>query len=333
MSPEFVSREETDLLLNGVVRDAPPNAATSGETPSTRPDALLAQERIERGHMPGLDLVHERFARLAVRSLSEFMRRRTEVAAQAARFLRYREFVDELAPGPINVVRVKPLGTTLLFVFEAALMASVIDSLFGGTGRALTAPAARDPTPTEQRLIERLLELLFASYEQAWAALHPVSLEYLRTETSPRLAAIAAPNERVIAASFEVALGAATGRFHVCMPYQPLEPLRNVLYSSRPDAAAERDRQPLDKLAGQVQLAEVELVARLASAPATLRQVLDMHPGEIIPIEIQEHIVAHVDGVPIVECNYGVHNGQYALKIVRWITAPAQALPTGDTHV
>jgi flagellar motor switch protein FliM len=35
----------------------------------------------------------------------------------------------------------------------------------------------------------------------------------------------------------------------------------------------------------------------------------------VIPITVPEAIQATVDGVPVMECSYGVFNGQYALKV------------------
>ena len=40
-----------------------------------------------------------------------------------------------------------------------------------------------------------------------------------------------------------------------------------------------------------------------------------MKVGDIIPLNVNEQIEATVDGVPVMECTYGVLNGQYALKV------------------
>jgi flagellar motor switch protein FliM len=74
-----------------------------------------------------------------------------------------------------------------------------------------------------------------------------------------------------------------------------------------------------------VKLAEVEIVANLAHTTMTLEQILAMREGDVIPIEIAPRILATVDGVPVMECRYGISNGQYALRVER-LVSPADAL-------
>jgi flagellar motor switch protein FliM len=40
-----------------------------------------------------------------------------------------------------------------------------------------------------------------------------------------------------------------------------------------------------------------------------------MKVGDVIPISVPETLQATVDGVPVMDCTYGVYNGQYALKV------------------
>ena len=40
-----------------------------------------------------------------------------------------------------------------------------------------------------------------------------------------------------------------------------------------------------------------------------------MKVGDILPIQVDRRVQAMVDGVPVMNCRYGVRNGQYALKV------------------
>jgi flagellar motor switch protein FliM len=334
MSQEFVTREEVDALLNGVAAQAEP-AAAAADAARIRPYNLAAQDRVVRGRMPALELVNERFGRLLRVGLFNFMRRGTDVSVGPVRVVKFGDFVQMLdEPTNINLVQVKPLRGTALFIFAPSLVFVVVDTLFGGGARLPQARAdARELTPTEQRIIQRLLAVVFEDYERSWAPVHPLKFEYLRSEMNPRFATIAAPHEIVVVTTLRIELGPVGGEFHICIPYQMLQPLRELLYNALPSTPRDADARSLALLARQVKLAEVELTARLAEIPATLRQVLNMKVGDVIPIDIPQDIVAHVDGVPVMECKYGIFNGQYALKVARWITAPAADLPTGDPHV
>jgi flagellar motor switch protein FliM len=38
-----------------------------------------------------------------------------------------------------------------------------------------------------------------------------------------------------------------------------------------------------------------------------------------VPITVEDTVQAFVDGVPVLECRYGIRNGQYALKVERFL--------------
>jgi flagellar motor switch protein FliM len=65
----------------------------------------------------------------------------------------------------------------------------------------------------------------------------------------------------------------------------------------------------------QVQDASVDLVADLATANLTLRELSELEVGDVISINIPDTVAAKVNGIPVAQCKYGVANGQYALKV------------------
>src|SRR5687768_2014633 len=323
MSKDFLSREEVDALLKGVA--GVPEAAQQNQASSGfRPYNLATQERIVRGRMPTLEIINERFARLLRLGLFNFMRRSANVTAGPVRVTKFSEFVRTLVvPSNLNLVHVKPLRGTFLLVFDPTLVLLVVDNLFGGDGRFLPKKEGRDFTQTEQRIIQRLLNLVFDSYGKSWQPVYPIEFEYLRAETNTQHANVATPNEVVVATAFEVNFGTAMGEMHICIPYSILEPIRDVLSSSLQGEALEVDKRWVGRLSKQVQAAEVTLLVNLAQAQVTLDQILNMRVGDVIPLDIPEFVTASVDGVPLMECRYGVSNGQYALRMEKMLGSAA----------
>ena len=137
----------------------------------------------------------------------------------------------------------------------------------------------------------------------------------------PQFANIATPSEIVVATSFTLEIGDTTGTVHFCIPYSTLEPIRDVLYSTIQGDSVEPDRRWVNLLKAQIQSAEVELVAELGTAPATVEQLLSFKPGDFIELDLQPGIQAKVAGVPILDCHYGTSNGKYALKIDQLLTS------------
>jgi flagellar motor switch protein FliM len=324
VTKEFLTQDEVDALLKGVTGDTDEGAVAEGGN-GIRPYNLATQERIVRGRMPTLEIINERFARLLRIGLFNFMRRSAEISVGPVRVQKYGEFIRNLVqPTNLNLVQVKPLRGTGLFVFDPSLVFLVVDNLFGGDGRFHMRVEGREFTQTEQRIIQRLLEVVFENYEKSWKPVFEVKFEYMRAEMNTQFANIATPNEVVITTTFTVEFGASTADLHICLPYSMLEPIRDVLYSSLQGDHMEADRRWVRLLSKQVQSAEVEVVADLGTAQVSLGDVMKLKTGDVIPLNIPRTLYATVDNVQVMECHYGVFNGQYALRVVNMINNSQQ---------
>jgi len=318
----YLSQEEADALLDGVTGES---HVTAEEAPvgGVRSYDIASQERIVRGRMPTLEIINERFARNLRVGLFNFMRRNPEISVGPVRVLKYSAFLrDIVVPTNINIMQMRPLRGNGLLIFDPKLVFTVIDSLFGGSGRFHTAIEGRDFTMTEQRIIQRLLEVAFTEYTKAWSTVYPLTFEYARSAMHTQFANIATPSEIVVTTSFSIELGDSGGEMFICMPYSSLEPIRDLLYTSLQGDTHEPDKRWLNMLTKQVQAAEIELTAELAHSQATVEQLLRLSVGDFIEFDLEPSIVTKVDGVPLFDADYGVVNGHYAIKINEFLTSP-----------
>ena len=322
MNQQILSQDEVDALLQGITGESQKLEPEEVPTEGVREYNLASQERIVRGRMPTMEIVNERFARNIRIGLFNLIRKSPEVSIGGIKVQKYSAFLREIVvPTNFNIVSVKPLRGAGLIVCDPALVFAVIDSLFGGAGKFHTRIEGRDFSPTEQRVIERLVECIGTAYRMAWQGIYPIELEYQRSEMQPQFANIATPFEIVVATSFTLEIGETTGTVHFCIPYATLEPIRDVLYSSVQGDSAEQDRRWINLLKQQIQSAEVKLVAELAHADATVEQLLAFKAGDFVELDLQQMIQAKVDGVPVFDCRYGLSNGKYAIKIDRLLTS------------
>ncbi|MDR3393191.1 MAG: flagellar motor switch protein FliM [Sulfuriferula sp.] len=330
MAENFLSQDEVDALLKGVTGEQD-DAETQEDTTGVRPYNLATQERIVRGRMPTLEIINERFARLFRIGLFSFMRRTAEISVGPVKVTKYSEFIRNLVvPTNLNLVQVKPLRGTALIVFDPTLVFLIIDNLFGGDGRFHTRVEGRDFTQTEQRIIQRVLNIFFETYAKSWAHIYPIEFEYVRSEMNTQFANIATPNEVVVTTTFTVEIGPSHGEIHCCMPYSMIEPIRDLLSSSLQGETLDVDKRWTRLMTQQIQTAEVEIVANMGSANSTLGDVLNMQVGDVIPLHIPDLIQATVDQVPVMECSYGTLNGQYALRVEKLISYSSQDAKQGD---
>jgi flagellar motor switch protein FliM len=316
MSESFLSQEEVDALLEGVTGESQKSVEEDAESGEVRNYNISSQERIVRGRMPTMEIVNERFARNLRQGLFNFIRRSPEISVGPVAVQRYSAFLRELAvPTNFNIVAIRPLRGSGMIVCEPSLVFGVIDTLFGGIGKFQTRIEGRDFSATEQRVINRLVDVITEEYKKAWKGIYPLELDYQRSEMQPQFVTIATPSEIVISTSFQLEIGDIAGSIHFCFPYSTLEPIRDVLYSSTQGDSVEVDKRWVNVLTREIQAAEVTLVAHLATAEATVERLLTLKKGDFIELEREPRIQATVDGVPIFECNYGTHNAKYAIRI------------------
>ena len=334
MNQQILSQDEVDALLQGITGESQKLEQEDAPKGGIRDYDLASQERIVRGRMPTLEIINERFSRNIRVGLFNFIRKTPEVSVGGIKVQKYSAFLREtVVPTNFNIVSVRPLRGNGLVVCDPTLVFAVIDALFGGVGKFHTRIEGRDFSPTEQRVILRIVEVIASEYKKAWSGIYPLELEYQRSEMQPQFANIAAPGEIVVTTSFTLEIGDSTGTIHFCIPYATLEPIRDVLYSSTQGDSAEPDRRWVKLMTHQIQAAEVQLVAELAHAPATVEQLLALKAGDFIELDLNKSIEVKVDGVPVMEAQYGASNGHYALKIERMLTNQAGMGWIGESHV
>lgn len=334
MADEFLSQDEVDALLKGVTGETDEPEEEAASTAGVREYNLGTQERIVRGRMPTLELINERFARYLRIGLFNHMHRTAEISVGPIKVQKYSEFVRNLVvPTNLNLVTAKPLRGTALFIFDPNLVFLIVDNMFGGDGRFHTRVEGRDFTPTEQRIIQGLLGVVFTEYSKSWAPVHKLEFEYVRSEMNSQFANIATPSEIVVSTTFTLEFGGITADMHICFPYSMLEPLRDTLNSTMQSEQVSSDKRWVNLLRKQLHDAEIEIIAYLAHGKITLGEIARLKQGDVIPIHVPEKIVVEVDHASLMECTYGQQNGRFALKIERFLSAESSAeTASGEGH-
>ena len=316
---DVLSQDEIDALLHGV-------DGGDVETESDEPlkDGIArgfdfnSQDRIVRGRLPTLEMINERFARNIRVSLFNMLRRQAEIAVGGVQMLKFAEYVHSLfVPTSLNLVKVAPLRGTALFVIDPKLVFILVDNFFGGEGRFYNKIEGREFTPTEQRVIKMLLDLLFADLKDAWNPVKKLDFVYQSSEVNPHLANIVSPTEVVVVSTFRIDLEGGGGDCHITFPYSMIEPIRDLL-----DAGVQSDVSDVDvrwalSLREEIFEAQVELRSNLIEKEMSLLEIVDLKPGDIIPFDMPSHVILDAEDIPIFKGNIGVSRGNAAVKIVK----------------
>lgn len=314
---DLLSQDEIDALLHGVGSGDVDTEADGGETDgSAQSYDFTSQDRIVRGRMPTLEMINERFARHFRISLFNMLRRSAEIAVGGVQMLKFAEYVHSLfVPTSLNLMRIRPLRGTALCVIDPKLVFMVVDNFFGGDGRFHTKIEGREFTPTETRVIQMLLQQAFRDLHEAWAPVMDVDFEYLNSEVNPQFANIVSPTEVVVVSTFHVELEGGGGDLHVTMPYAMVEPIREQLDTGLQSDRSEVDERWTHSLQEEMKMAEVELSSTMVETELSLRDVLDMEPGDIVPVDLRSLVTVCVEDIPAFRGEFGVSRGQAAIKI------------------
>ena len=318
MADSFLSQDEIDRLLNADT-ESPDDLHGSMGDAGIKPYDPNTQRRVIRERLHSLEIINERFARQFRMGLFNLLRRSSDITAGNIKIQPYHEFARTFpVPTTLNLLHLIPLRGTALMAFSSGLVFMAVDNLFGGDGRFPTKADGREFTPTEQRVIHRMLTMAREAYEFAWGSIYKIKTEYIRSEIQVKFTNItSSPNDVVVTTPFSVEIGSHRGEFNICIPFSTIEPLRELLSNPPMDNSRHEDSEWRSMLASQMRETELELVAQFADINTRLSNVMKMKKGDIIPLDKQEFIEANVGSVPVFTAKYGSVNNQYALKVDR----------------
>ncbi len=273
---DLLSQDEIDALLHGV-DDGLVDTESDSEPGSIKSYDLTSQDRIVRGRMPTLEMINERFARYTRISMFNLLRRSADVSVGGVQVMKFGEYVHSLyVPTSLNLVKMKPLRGTALFILDAKLVFKLVDNFFGGDGRHAKIEG-REFTPTELRVVRMVLDQAFADLKEAWHAVLDVNFEYVNSEVNPALANIVSPSEVVVVSTFHIELDSGGGDL---------------------------------------------LGATVVRRQLKLRDILNMQPGDVIPVEMPEDMIMRANGMPAFKVKLGAHKGNLALQVLEPVVRP-----------
>lgn len=320
---EQLSKEEIDTLLNGVdsgdVNTTPDVIAPE----DVEPYDLGSQDRITRGRIPTLDIINERFIRSLRISMFNMIRRETEITATGVQMLKFSEYLGELStPTSLNLITINPLRGTGLCVVKPELVFSTVDNFFGGDGRYQTRIEDREFTPTENRIIQLLLEMFFTDMSEAWDPVMKLDFKFQSSEINPQFANIVNPADVVVISTFKIEINEGGGEFDLVMPYSMLEPIREVLDAGIHGEKVDIDKRWVNTLKQEMKNVVVSLNSSMAHTKLTIAEVLNLNDGDVIPIEMPDLITVRAEEVPIFKGVLGNSNGKNSVQFVESIARP-----------
>jgi flagellar motor switch protein FliM len=315
---DLLLQEEIDALLKGVDDgDFEIEIDEFQDKGSAKNYDFSSQERIVRRRIPTLEMINERFSKYLRTSLFKFLHRSPEIFISGIRIQKFSEYIRGLrVPTNLNIIRFSPLRGRALIVIEPNLIFTAVDNFFGGGGQFYNNTAeAREFTLTEMRVIQILIDMIFNDLKEAWEPVMELNFEYMSSEINPHFANIVGAEDIVVISTVNIALEGGGGDINIVMPYSMIEPIRALL-DAIGDDSDETDIQWKVALRHEVLGAEVSMNGLLVEKNISIREVLHLKKGDVIPVDMPKTVMLKVEGVPVFTGKACASEGYYAVQII-----------------
>ncbi|MEP5765390.1 MAG: FliM/FliN family flagellar motor switch protein [Halieaceae bacterium] len=310
---ELLSQDEVDALLDGV-EDGAVASGAGGEAiaGSNGPYDLSCNNRRLNGWQKQLGLVDDNLGKCLGHSMLGLLHKTTEVNMEGVRMLRFSDFVDGLeTPTGLNSFQLEPAGGIIMVAMDAHLVYSLVESFFGGAGRRV-AIQSKGFTATERRVMQLGLKTILASVKRAWKQLESQQLSLCECEHNPQASAAFAPADVVMVRRYSIKFEGGGGELGLVMSGELVETLFEAGGVQRPPTSDNSE----DVMRRRASDFRATVAGEVSGASVSLKQLLNMSCGDIIPIDSPELVDVTVNGVKKFSARVGEIDGRVGLSIV-----------------
>jgi flagellar motor switch protein FliM len=309
-----ISDDEVDALLEKVEAGAVTPGKVRGA--AAEPYDLVAPDKIVRGRMPALDRINERWVGDFQRKVVEVVRRPVEMSIREVHVASYGEWQAALpALSSLNVYTVTPWRRNVLIAVDGQLLFAFVDAYYGGAGHSGEAPHRENLTPTERRLNSMLVALVANHFKSAFEPIAALNFEHQKTEVNPNYVQIATSSETVAITRIDVSVMGTDGTISLVMPLSMLEPVREKLSEGMQNVSKETKQRWFQTLCAQLERTELEMTSVFLKTELTLRELLQLKPGDILPIEMPKTATLFAGSEPLLTGKFGLSRGYNAISI------------------
>lgn len=327
-SPKKLSANEVAALVGDLIgKDAPPGEELS----DVRPYVFGQNDTAVLGDYYALQMVNERFCRLARNVFLPMLRMQPRLSSfppELRSFEDYRSSQDNFVS--ITNSRIEELRGNCLAVIPPAFISLLTDAYYGGSIRAMRSNRT-EFTASETRVIEIIAARLNEALQLAWRDLVSIGFTAISHEENMQFAQFVDGEDLVVVCSFMVQLpDTDPASFDLIYPLQTLKPISTQLRSRMQSDFLDDDHSWRERLERAVMEIPLEVSVLLCEPETTLRQVLQLRQGDVVPATISDQVEVLIAGRPVFTARPGNIGGQSAIRISGTINipgAPEETLP------
>lgn len=311
----ILNQDEIDSLL-GFDDDA-------GDGDESGIMTLINSALVNYERLPMLDIVFDRLVRLMSTSLRNLTSDNVEVSLDQVSTVRFGDYMNSIPlPAMLSLFKAEEWDNHGMLVVDSALIYSIVDVLLGGRkGTPAIRVEGRPYTTIEQKLVERMVNVVLSDLSSAFDPLSPVSFSLERIETNPRFATITQSGNACVLARLRVDMGERGGRVEILIPYATLEPIRELLLQMFMGEKFGRDSIWESHLTNELYKTDIQLQAVLGELTVSLLDILNWQIGTqvVFNTKPEDKIELRCGDVPMFTGPVGQKEGKLAVSVEKYI--------------
>ncbi len=269
------------------------------------------------GDLHTLQHLSARFAR-AIRGVFEpLLRQEVRSWAEPLVVQRFADYRAERAEGLVAWLPLvmTPGAAQALCVMDGRFVLELLDLFFGGTGSVAPVLPA-EFSPAGEAMIARIGQMIATPLKTAWEPMARFDFAPMRVETNPAMIADLDGEDAMIVTRFGIAAGAGKPVFlDLVYPVTALKPHAPSLTTKVLGKTAEPDPAWRNELTRAAMNIRFPIRSVLAEPVVSLQMLMDLKPGDVIPITISGDVPVMVGNDRLGCGTVGTSNGFAAIQL------------------
>ncbi|MGK2910468.1 MAG: flagellar motor switch protein FliM [Sphingobium sp.] len=266
--------------------------------------------------LSGLDRLGEKLARRMRGIFEPLVGNRPDIQLQPVSVTDFTLWAQDVPSSTsMSIYRAAPLKGNMLLRLDAGMISTLVDCFYGGVSNRST-PIRAEFTPTEDRLIARLSQAITDELKACWDDVLPLDVTLAAREVGVGFACAFPATDQMVVQRFMISL-IRNEQWPIDLVF-PLAALRAVEALT---GAKGHDENVVTDQAWQSrierQMANIRLPARtvLARPSLNLSELMDLQPGDVIPLHINRTLPLIVGDRIIAHGSIGEQDGRAAFMI------------------
>ncbi|BCA79119.1 flagellar motor switch protein FliM [Desulfuromonas sp. AOP6] len=318
----ILTKDEIAELLSAVRDGDLDTELDSEETPQQKRAVsridLVGAGGAGRYRINNFDIILDAFTRNYSLSLSSRLQRSVTIKRGKLDYLEFDPFVQQLGDhNAIGVIKLDPLKSAGLFVFDGSLSFSFLEAMLGGSSDVKPMALSRSLTAIEMNVLRGLMLDACGDMQKAFRPLEELTVTLVNIEASSRMVNIVAPDTDVMAAEFDVTVDKTPGKITLMIPFFSLEPFREKLKDGILAITSLRGDDWKSTLQSDLARLKANVTGQFAEISLSVRDILNFQAGDIIDLgcEPNSPIRLLVENKPKFEGMVGARNGKKAVRV------------------